>query len=102
MSEYASGILWDWHLFYTLSRIGWTSVINAESWGWIWEWTPAFIGAVLTGINASYSFFGREFPGMGHRWTHHRQYGQARSRPGTLMLLCTGFAEVGCNWKSVF
>ncbi|KAG6373945.1 OPT oligopeptide transporter protein-domain-containing protein [Boletus reticuloceps] len=32
VSEYAPGILWDWHLFYTLSRIGWTSAINAESW----------------------------------------------------------------------
>ena len=27
--------------------------------GWIWEWTPAFIGVgMLTGINASYSFLG--------------------------------------------
>ena len=78
VSEYAPGVLWDWHLFYTLNRIGWTSAINAESWvsvhfiliflirvygcnvqGWIWEWTPAFVGAgMLTGINASYSFLG--------------------------------------------
>lgn len=32
VSEYAPGVLWDWHLFYTLSRIGWTSAIRAESW----------------------------------------------------------------------
>lgn len=76
VSEYAPGLLWDWHIFYALNRIGWSSVIAAESWvsmlpvirnicliisrkGWIWEWTPAFIGAgMLTGINASYSFIG--------------------------------------------
>ncbi|KAF8432225.1 hypothetical protein L210DRAFT_3718266, partial [Boletus edulis BED1] len=58
VSEYA---LWDWHLLYMLSRIGWTSAINAESWGWIWEWTPASIGAgMLTGIN-TYSFLGGSF-----------------------------------------
>ncbi|KAF9239493.1 OPT oligopeptide transporter protein-domain-containing protein [Melanogaster broomeanus] len=62
VSEYAPGLLWDWHIFYSLSRIGWTSAIRAESWGWVWEWTPAFIGAgMLTGINASYSFLGGSF-----------------------------------------
>ncbi|OJA20544.1 hypothetical protein AZE42_07076 [Rhizopogon vesiculosus] len=62
VSEYAPGVLWDWHVFYTLNRIGWTSAIGVESWGWIWEWTPAFIGVgMLTGINASYSFLGGSF-----------------------------------------
>ncbi|KAG2344576.1 OPT superfamily oligopeptide transporter [Suillus weaverae] len=62
VSEYAPGLLWDWHVFYALNRIGWSSAIAAESWGWIWEWTPAFIGVgMLTGINASYSFLGGSF-----------------------------------------
>lgn len=30
-SEYAPALLWDWHIFYTLNRIGWTLVIAAES-----------------------------------------------------------------------
>jgi uncharacterized oligopeptide transporter (OPT) family protein len=62
VSEYAPGLLWDWHVFYALNRIGWSSAIAVESWGWIWEWTPAFIGVgMLTGINASYSFLGGSF-----------------------------------------
>lgn len=32
VSEYAPALLWDWHIFYTLNRIGWTSAIAAESW----------------------------------------------------------------------
>ncbi|KAG6375317.1 OPT oligopeptide transporter protein-domain-containing protein [Boletus reticuloceps] len=135
VSEYAPGILWDWHLFYTLSRIGWTSAINAESWGWIWEWTPAFIGAgMLTGINASYSFLGGSFLAwaiigpiivrMGKAFgipanpnipgymnyssisltdpVNHPSPRYWLVWPGTLMLLCTSFAEVGCNWKSIY
>ncbi|EGN94830.1 hypothetical protein SERLA73DRAFT_114279 [Serpula lacrymans var. lacrymans S7.3] len=62
VSEYAPGLLWDWHIFYALNRVGWDWIIRAESWGWIWEWTPAFIGAgMLTGINSSYSFLGGSF-----------------------------------------
>ncbi|KAG9309763.1 OPT oligopeptide transporter protein-domain-containing protein [Chiua virens] len=135
VSEYAPGVLWDWHLFYTLNRIGWTSAINAESWGWIWEWTPAFIGAgMLTGINASYSFLGGSFLAWAIIGPIIVQTGKAFGIPadesvpgymnyvsmsltdpinhpsprywlvwpGTLMLLCTSFAEVACNWKSIY
>ncbi|KAF8841630.1 OPT superfamily oligopeptide transporter [Paxillus ammoniavirescens] len=135
VSEYAPGVLWDWHIFYTLSRIGWTSAIRAESWGWVWEWTPAFIGAgMLTGINASYSFLGGSFlawaiigplivsagkafgipaneniPGyMSYASMslsdpiNHPSPRYWLVWPGTLMLLCASFAEVACNWKSVY
>ncbi|KAG1732694.1 OPT oligopeptide transporter protein-domain-containing protein [Suillus paluster] len=135
VSEYAPGMLWDWHVFYALNRIGWSSAIAAESWGWIWEWTPAFIGVgMLTGINASYSFLGGSFfawailgpiivakglafgtianpsiPGymnyMGMSLTdpiHHPSPRYWLIWPGTLMLLCASFAEVGCNWKSLY
>jgi OPT family oligopeptide transporter len=135
VSEYAPGLLWDWHVFYALNRIGWSSAINAESWGWIWEWTPAFIGVgMLTGINASYSFLGGSFlawavlgpiivakgiafgtvanksiPGymnyMG--MTLQDPIHEPSPRywliwPGTLMLLCASFAEVACNWRSLY
>ncbi|KAH0839377.1 OPT oligopeptide transporter protein-domain-containing protein [Lanmaoa asiatica] len=135
VSEYAPGVLWDWHLFYTLNRIGWTSAIRAESWGWVWEWTPAFIGAgMLTGVNASYSFLGGSFlawaiigpiivstgkafgipvndkiPGYMNYASmsltdpiNHPSPRYWLVWPGTLMLLCTSFAEVGCNWKSIY
>ena len=59
VSEYAPGILWDWHWGWTLYRLGWTGMIQVENWNWVWEFTPAFIGVgMLTGLNASWSFFG--------------------------------------------
>ncbi|KAG1733730.1 OPT oligopeptide transporter protein-domain-containing protein [Suillus lakei] len=66
VSEFAPGLLWDWHIFYTLNRIGWTSAIAAESWGWYWEWTPSLIGVgMITGVNASYSVLGGTFLAWG-------------------------------------
>ena len=47
VSEYAPGVLWDWHLFYTLHRIGWTSAIGAESW----------VSVYLSSVNLSFFFF---------------------------------------------
>lgn len=66
VSEYAPGILWDWHWGWTLYRLGWSDAIYVENWNWVFEFTPAFIGAgMLTGINASYSFFGGAFLAWG-------------------------------------
>ena len=66
VSEYAPGILWDWHWAWTFYRLGWNWMIAVESWNWVWEWTPAFIGAgMLTGLNASWSFFGGSFLAWG-------------------------------------
>ncbi len=59
VSEYAPGLLWDWHWGWTFYRLGWNWIICIENWSWIWEWTPAFIGVgMLTGLNASWSFLG--------------------------------------------
>ncbi|KAG1821375.1 OPT oligopeptide transporter protein-domain-containing protein [Suillus variegatus] len=135
VSEYAPGLLWDWHIFYALNRVGWESIIAAESWGWIWEWTPAFIGAgMLTGINSSYSFLSGSFlawaiigpvivhtgkafgipadtsiPGQMNYASmslsdpiNHPSPRYWLVWPGTLMLLCTSFTEVACNWKSIY
>ncbi|KAH9886166.1 OPT oligopeptide transporter protein-domain-containing protein [Xylariomycetidae sp. FL2044] len=60
-SYYAVGILYDWHVF-TWIHIwsGYTSwAMNIESWGWWFEWTPAFIGSgMLIGMNSALSLFG--------------------------------------------
>ncbi|CAE6526473.1 unnamed protein product, partial [Rhizoctonia solani] len=57
VSQYAPGILWDWHIFWWLYTWGWKGIIHAESWGWFIELTPAFFGAgMLSGLNASWSF----------------------------------------------
>ncbi|OAX82925.1 hypothetical protein ACJ72_02713 [Emergomyces africanus] len=58
-SQYAIGILWDWHPFTWLAHSGilvdWA--MSMESWGWVVEWTPAFIGSgMLVGINVAVSF----------------------------------------------
>lgn len=59
VSEYAPGILWDWHWGWALYQLGGTAAINVENWNWIIEFTPAFTGVgMLTGLNASWSFFG--------------------------------------------
>ncbi|KAJ2982152.1 hypothetical protein NUW58_g6502 [Xylaria curta] len=59
-SYYAVGILYDWHPF-TWIHIwskGTSWALNIESWGWYWEWTPAFIGSgILIGMNTAISLF---------------------------------------------
>lgn len=59
MTGYAPGVIYDWHIGWTLYRLGFTSIISLENYGWILEFTPAFFGAgMLSGLNASWSFFG--------------------------------------------
>ncbi|KAF8962563.1 oligopeptide transporter [Flammula alnicola] len=59
MTGYAPGIIYDWHIGWTLYRLGFTSMIRLENYGWLIEFTPAFFGAgMLSGLNASWSFFG--------------------------------------------
>ena len=58
---YAPAITFDWHIGWTLYRLGFTSIIALENYGWILEFTPAFFGAgMLSGLNASWSY--RELP----------------------------------------
>ena len=62
VNQYASGILMDWHIFYWLYSWGWKRALVVDNWGWIIEWTPAFLGAgMLSGMNASFSFLGGSF-----------------------------------------
>jgi OPT family oligopeptide transporter len=59
MTGYAPGLIYDWHIGWTLYRLGFTSIISLENYGWFLEFTPAFYGAgMLSGLNASWSFFG--------------------------------------------
>ncbi|TBU37715.1 OPT oligopeptide transporter [Dichomitus squalens] len=59
LSGYAPGVLFDWHIGWTLYQIGFTSIISLDNYGWWIEFTPAFFGAgMLSGLNASWSFFG--------------------------------------------
>ncbi|KAI9755230.1 MAG: Cu-binding protein [Chaenotheca gracillima] len=61
VSQYALGILWDWHIFTWFFIWGKYNnmAIAAENWGWIIEWTPAFIGSgMIVGLNPAISFLG--------------------------------------------
>ncbi|KAF8424292.1 OPT oligopeptide transporter protein-domain-containing protein [Tirmania nivea] len=61
VSQYAPGILWDWHIFLWFYQwSGYTNgAIHVDNWGWFIEWTPAFIGTgLLVGLNPAISFFG--------------------------------------------
>lgn len=61
VSQYATGILWDWHIFTWFFIWGKynNQAMAIESWGWFIEWTPAFIGSgMLVGLNTAFSFFG--------------------------------------------
>lgn len=59
VSQYALGILWDWHFFAWFYIWGnyKNKAIIMENWGWFLEFTPAFIGSgMLVGLNVSISF----------------------------------------------
>ncbi|ORY82431.1 oligopeptide transporter [Protomyces lactucae-debilis] len=60
ISQYAPGITWDFHpAWWIASTTSAKSLMAVESWSWYFELTPAFIGAgILSGVNASLSFFG--------------------------------------------
>lgn len=60
VSQYATGILWDWHIFTWFFIWGnyHNQAMAIENWGWYIEWTPAFIGSgILVGLNTAFSFF---------------------------------------------
>ncbi|KAG8838145.1 hypothetical protein FRB91_007776 [Serendipita sp. 411] len=44
LNGYIPGIFLDWHIGWTLYRLGWTEAIKLENFGWIIEFTPAFFG----------------------------------------------------------
>lgn len=57
-SYYAIGFLYDWHIFTWFFIWGKhsNSAIYFENWGWLIEWTPAFLGSgMLVGLNSAIS-----------------------------------------------
>ncbi|KAI2640328.1 OPT superfamily oligopeptide transporter [Hypomontagnella submonticulosa] len=67
LSQFAIGILWDWHPLTWLYMItGSKAALALESWGWFIEWSPAFVGSgMLVGMNVSLSFVGGSFLAWG-------------------------------------
>ncbi|KAI0123400.1 OPT oligopeptide transporter protein-domain-containing protein [Xylariales sp. AK1849] len=60
VSQYALGLLWDWHIFTWSAgaNIAPSLSIAAESWGWFIEWSPAMMGSgMLVDFGVASSFF---------------------------------------------
>lgn len=61
VSQYADGILHNWHLFsWFYAWSGYKNYgLNIENWGWYIQLTPAFFGSgMLVGLNTAFSWFG--------------------------------------------
>lgn len=62
VSQYAPGVLWEWHIFtwlYVWSNYQAEILLAFESWGWYLECSPAFVGAgIIVGPNLAFSFLG--------------------------------------------
>lgn len=62
LSQYADGILHNWHVFaWIYSTTGYwnQTALAADNWGWYIQLTPAFFGSgMLVGLNAAISWWG--------------------------------------------
>ncbi|KAJ6442503.1 LOW QUALITY PROTEIN: oligopeptide transporter [Purpureocillium lavendulum] len=57
VSQYADGILHNWHVFVWIHSCNWA--LNIDNWGWYIQLTPAFFGSgILVGLNAAISWWG--------------------------------------------
>ncbi|KAF5516741.1 putative oligopeptide transporter [Colletotrichum siamense] len=80
VSQYADGILHNWHIFtwfYIWSGYkNWA--MNIENWGWYIQITPAFFGSgMLVGLNAAWSWWGGTFFAWGFVGPLLVKYGEA-------------------------
>ncbi|KAI0016895.1 OPT oligopeptide transporter protein-domain-containing protein [Xylariomycetidae sp. FL0641] len=58
-SQYAIGLLWDWHIFAWMANanIAPSFFLGMESWGWVLEWSPAMVGSgMLVDFGVACSF----------------------------------------------
>ncbi|KJZ75339.1 hypothetical protein HIM_05265 [Hirsutella minnesotensis 3608] len=64
VSQYADGILHNWHMFAWGRGQSWA--INIDNWGWYIQLTPAFFGSgMLVGLNAAISWWGGTLVALG-------------------------------------
>lgn len=90
VSQYADGILHNWHIFTWFYIWGGykNRAIAAENWGWYIQLTPAFFGSgMLVGLNAAFSWWGGTFVAwaiIGPILEHYGEVvGQPAGEPGT-------------------
>lgn len=60
VSQFATGILWEWHIFTWIFIWGKynNQAIWIENWGWYIQWTPAIMGTgMMVGLNTAISIF---------------------------------------------
>lgn len=94
VSQYADGILHNWHpftWFYIWSGFS-NGAMAPESWGWYIQFTPAFFGSgILVGLNAAISWFGGTFVAFGIIGPILVHYGECAGVPQ---------GEPGTKWAS--
>ncbi|CCC06054.1 unnamed protein product [Sordaria macrospora k-hell] len=112
-SYYAIGILYDWHPF-TWIHIwsGYKSwALNIESWGWYFEWTPAFIGSgILIGLNPAISMFiGSFLAWVYYNFFSLKDLGKVTPSPrywllwpGVMVMVCSSMAELFIQYKVIW
>lgn len=110
VSQYAPGILWDWHVFtwlYIWTNFSNPALMAAEGWCWFFEFSPAFTAiGILVGTNVAFSALfgmvlawgilgpatvaagvtGGTYPYQGTKWADYPVYMtlSAGTEPGTL------------------
>ncbi|PYI08796.1 OPT superfamily oligopeptide transporter [Aspergillus sclerotiicarbonarius CBS 121057] len=83
-SNFATGILWDWHVFTWIFIWGnySNSAIFIENWAWYIEWSPAIMGAgMLVGLNTAVSMFAGSVFSWGIAGPLLVKYGAASGTP---------------------
>lgn len=84
VSGYAPGVLFDWHIGWTLYRLGFTSIIALDNYGWWIECECAKCGLNMTGTDANFAvtpaFFGAGMlSGLNASWSFRKQSASCRS-----------------------
>ncbi|KAK1981466.1 OPT oligopeptide transporter protein-domain-containing protein [Colletotrichum cereale] len=84
VSQYAPGLLWEWHVFTWLAsaNIFPNLAIAAESWGFFLEWSPAMMGTgILVDFKVASSFFAGSVLAWGIIGPYLVQHGIAFGQP---------------------
>ncbi|EFQ35646.1 hypothetical protein CGRA01v4_09830 [Colletotrichum graminicola] len=84
VSQYAPGLLWEWHAFTWLANanIARNLAIAAESWGWVIELSPAMMGiGMLVDFKVACSFFAGSVTAWGLLGPYLVEHGIAFGQP---------------------
>ncbi|MCJ1403415.1 hypothetical protein MMC11_006638 [Xylographa trunciseda] len=118
LSQYATGILWDWHPFTWLFLLtNSKAMLAVESWAWYIEWTPAFIGSgmgiigpILSSNDVAFGIPKTDDPpwlGLTNWFSLGEEFTSALHPsprywllwPGILCMVAVSLTELLCQWR---